>query len=94
VCSGIFSIQNLAVSYLTPEINAKPKNENAKEGRYNHQFDVVHWGNVEGHNKVLSSEMYLASPAVACALRTALPYATAPADLQRVPQSAGPHLGF
>jgi hypothetical protein len=41
--------ENLAVSYLTPEINAEPKNENAKECRNNHQFDVVHRRDVKGH---------------------------------------------
>jgi hypothetical protein len=42
--------ENLAVSYLTPEIHAEPKNENAKEGRYDHQFDFVHRGDVESHD--------------------------------------------
>ena len=34
--------ENLAVSYLTPEINAEPKNENGRDSRYNQQFDGVH----------------------------------------------------
>jgi hypothetical protein len=32
----------LAVSFLTPKINAEPKNEAAKESAYNRDFKGVH----------------------------------------------------
>jgi hypothetical protein len=39
--SGI-ATANLAVSYLTPKINAKPKSEAAKEGAHNRDFNGCH----------------------------------------------------
>jgi hypothetical protein len=34
--------KNLTASYLTPEINSEPENENGRDSRYNQQFDGIH----------------------------------------------------
>jgi hypothetical protein len=45
------SLRNLAVSYLTPKINAEPKNEDANEGAYNRDFNGGHGG----HKRIFTS---------------------------------------